>query len=88
MLVVASGLLVQSLSNLQKTPLGFDPVNVATLEVKPPSLRYESGEALSALMSEVVLEMETIPGVSDVSAASDLPFPGNPSCNPPPPPGN
>jgi predicted permease len=79
MLVVASGLLVQSLSNLQKTPLGFDPVNVATLEVKPPSLRYESGEALSALMSEVVLEMETIPGVSDVSAASDLPFPGNPS---------
>jgi predicted permease len=79
MLVVASGLLIQSLSRLQQVPLGFDPENVASIEVRPPNLRYGRGEALSAFMNEVVLEMENIPGVSNVSAASDLPFPGTPS---------
>lgn len=34
---------------------------------------------MSAFMNEVVLEMENIPGVSDVSAASGLPFPGTSS---------
>jgi predicted permease len=76
MLVVASGLLVQSLSQLLDVSLGFDPENVASIEVRPPDIRYENGEARTTFLNEVILEMESIPGVVDVSATNALPFPG------------
>jgi putative ABC transport system permease protein len=79
MLVVASGLLVQSLAQLLDVPLGFDPEGVASVEVSPPSTRYEDRVALNTFMNEVLLEMEAVPGVTDVSAGNALPFPGSTS---------
>ncbi|MCK5652796.1 MAG: ABC transporter permease, partial [Gemmatimonadetes bacterium] len=57
MLVVASGLLAQSLSQLLDVPLGFDPEDVASVEVNLPGMRYENPEAHIAFMDEVLLEM-------------------------------
>jgi predicted permease len=78
-LVVASGLLVQSLTRLLDVPLGFDPEGVASIEVAPPNTRYEDRVALNNFLNEVLLEMEAVPGVTDVSAGNALPFPGNPA---------
>ena len=79
MLVVASGLLARSLSELFDMGLGFDPENVASLEVTPPVNRYEGTNELTALMDQVLPALEGIPGVTAVSAANALPFPGNTS---------
>ncbi|MEE8472786.1 MAG: FtsX-like permease family protein, partial [Dehalococcoidia bacterium] len=77
MLLVASGLLVRSLSALFDMGLGFDPQNVASIAVSPSVSRYEGRAALSTLMNEVLPALEGIPGVTAVSAANALPFPGN-----------
>jgi len=79
MLLVASGLFMRSLSCLFDVELGFDPRNLASVEAQPPGSRTFDREAGAGFMREVLLEMETIPGVTDVSATNALPFPGNPS---------
>jgi len=78
-LVVASGLLVKSLTHLLDVPLGFDPQGVASIEVAPPETRYEDRVASNNFMNEVLLEMEAVPGVTNVSAGNALPFPGTPA---------
>jgi len=77
MLLVASGLFLRSLSHLFDTDLGFDPRNLASVEVRPPGIRDSDREEGAAFMRQVLLGMESIPGVTAASAANALPFPGN-----------
>jgi len=81
MLLVASGLLARSLSRLLAVDPGFDPRNLATVEVGLPEARYslDAKAKATGFMDEVLREMEGIPGVESVSAANKLPFPGAPS---------
>jgi putative ABC transport system permease protein len=76
MLLVASGLLLKSLSHLFDVELGFDPRNLASVEVQSPGDRNFDRKAGVTFMREVLLEMEAIPGVTAVSATNALPFPG------------
>jgi predicted permease len=76
LLVVGAGLLATSLARLYRTGLGFDPKNVANLQLDmgkqsldgPPLLRWYQayGDALRHL-----------PGVTSVSFASDMPLSGS-----------
>lgn len=81
MLLVASGLLARSLTRLVSVDPGFDPRNLATVEVALPDARYgwEMGGAAWRFTDQVLREMEGIPGVIAVSASSNLPFPDSPS---------
>jgi putative ABC transport system permease protein len=81
MLLVAGGLLARSISQLLTVPLGFDPRNLATIEVTLPDSRYgwDLRPAAWNFMDEVIREMESIPGAAAVSAANMLPFPDSPS---------
>lgn len=81
MLLVAGGLLVRSLSQLLTADLGFDPRDVATVEVGLPDVRYgwDMGDAAWTFVDEVIREMESIPGVSAVTATNFLPFPDSPA---------
>lgn len=78
-LLVGSGLLVRSLSHLLDTGPGFQPEGVARIAVDLPANRYGRDEELNTLMREVLVEMQSVPGATDVSAANALPFPGGPS---------
>jgi putative ABC transport system permease protein len=81
MLLVASGLLAKSLTHLLRVDLGFDPRDVATVDVGLPDSRYgwEIEGAAWGFVDQVLREMEAIPGVEAVSAANTLPFPDSPS---------
>jgi predicted permease len=81
MLLVAGGLLARSISQLLTVPLGFDPRDLATVEVGLPDSRYgwDLRPAAWNFVDEVVREMEAIPGAEAVSAANILPFPDSPS---------
>ncbi|MGD2123156.1 MAG: ABC transporter permease [Gemmatimonadota bacterium] len=80
-LLVASGLLAQSLTRMFSVDLGFDPRNLATVQVDLPDARYgwEMEGAAWSFANEVMREMTAIPGVEAVSASQALPFPDNPS---------
>jgi len=75
-LLVSSGLFLKSLSRLFEVDLGFDPQNLASVEGRTPGDRTFSREAGVSFMREVLLQMESIPGVTAVSATNALPFPG------------
>lgn len=81
MLLVAGGLLARSMSQLLTVPLGFDPRNLATVEVGLPDSRYgwDMRPAAWNFVDEVIREMESIPGAAAVTAANLLPFPDSPS---------
>jgi len=78
-LLVASGLLVRSLSHLLDTGPGFKPEGLAEIAVDLPASRYKGKKELNTLMKEALAEMRSVPGATAVSAANSLPFPGSPS---------
>jgi len=80
-LLVASGLLSQSLVRLLAVDPGFNPRNLATVEVTLPDARYgwDMKGAAWNFADDVLRHMKAIPGVEAVSAANMLPFPNKPS---------
>jgi putative ABC transport system permease protein len=92
-LLLGAGLLLRSLSALQKTDMGFDPSGVTVFMVSLPQARYPA-EQVIATHERLDEQFATIPGVSQVARISGLPL--GPSENvrsftrpdqPPPPPG-
>src|SRR5207244_7689 len=53
-LVAIAGLLIQSLLEVQKAPLGFDPSNVFTLEFRLPQTKYSQPEAIATFFRQTM----------------------------------
>jgi putative ABC transport system permease protein len=79
MLLVAGGLLTRSLSRLLAVDPGFDPQDLATVEVRLPMSRYGEREARAAFFRDALRRLEAIPGIGSVTGTSRLPFPGETS---------
>ena len=75
-LLVGSGLLLRSLSNLRAVDLGFDPDGVLAFQVNLPPARYEDGAALYTFHSVLEERLAALPGVTSVGATSNLPLAG------------
>ncbi len=75
-LLVTGGLLTRSLSSLLDVDPGFDPENLATLHVSLPERRYPDPESRADFVTEVLHELERIPGALAFTAGNNLPFPG------------
>jgi putative ABC transport system permease protein len=73
-LLVGAGLLARSFATLQRTPLGFDPHNLASIEVLPPGPLWR-GPQRQAVRDAVVAELARVPGVTAV-AMGTLPTAG------------
>jgi len=73
-LVVGAGLLSRSFVELLETEPGFDATSVLTLRVDLPSGAYRALERVSDFHTEIVSELEQLPGVSAVAATATLPF--------------
>jgi predicted permease len=78
-LLVATGLLIRSLSKLTSVDPGFDSDRLATLQLSLPDSRFAEPESHVAFLREVLRAIEVLPGVRAASAGNDLPFPGRTS---------
>jgi len=84
LLLVGASLLIQSFQGLQKVPLGFDPHNLLTLDIKVPNSKYRNETDPSAKAAEIaafydslLVRIQTIPGAETAALSSDIPFSGN-----------
>jgi putative ABC transport system permease protein len=77
-LVVGSGLLIESFRNLVRGDLGFNPNNVLAAEVFLPRDKYpsENPPKRLAFLNQAMDKMRAIPGVDSVGAINYLPLSG------------
>lgn len=76
MLLIGSGLLIESLYRLRHVEPGFDPGGVLTLEVQLPTERYERADEQEQFFAELLGRIRVLPGVVDAAAVSRLPLRG------------
>jgi putative ABC transport system permease protein len=73
MLLVASGLLLQSFLGLLKVPLGFQPEGLLTMRLSLSPGRFASPEAMAERFERIVARVEQVPGVASAAASLNLP---------------
>ena len=93
-LLVGSGLLIQTMSRLATVDLGFDPDNLLAGSVGIRGSVYPTREERSAFFSTLVERVEALPGVAKASVVSKIPIASPytdwlvwPADQPKPPPG-
>jgi predicted permease len=78
-LLAGAGLLGKSLYELLHVDMGFDPNHLATLWMLAPEAKYSQSEQAIALQREIVSRLQSLPGITAVGTARDLPVTGVPS---------
>ncbi|MGW8265569.1 MAG: ABC transporter permease [Longimicrobiales bacterium] len=73
-LLVGSGLLVRSLSNLQALDPGFDSRGLLTAEVRLPAGRYPDTPSRGRFFSALLDEVRALPGIQSAALTSHLPI--------------
>jgi len=75
-LLAGAMLLFRSLVGLEAVHPGMDPSNLLTFRVSLPLVRYRQAASRTQFFQRAIEQIERIPGVRSVSAASCLPFTG------------
>jgi putative ABC transport system permease protein len=75
-LVVGAGLLIRSLSLLQKVDPGFKSSHLLVTRITLPFNKYNTNEKLAAFWRELIPKLESLPGVEAAAASSELPLSG------------
>ena len=73
-LLIGAGLLIQSLANLQRVHLGFDPRGVMTFQLAPPAAKYPVTGRAQLFYRSVIESLQSVPGVRNVAVSSGIPF--------------
>lgn len=73
-LLIGASLLIQSLANLQRVRLGFDPRDLITFQLAPPVPQYPLADKGPQFYHTLIEELESIPGVRGVAVSSGIPF--------------
>ena len=78
LLLVISGLLLQSFVNALRVDVGFDPDHLLTLHISLPASRldFEHPGKVGLFTRNVLLRIRALPGVENAAIASDLPLTG------------
>ena len=74
MLLVEAGLLMQSLSRLEKVHLGFRPEGILSFQLAPPAVKYPDSIKRWTFFREVLQALSTIPGVTGAAMSSGIPM--------------
>ena len=74
MLLIAAALLVQTLANLQRVHLGFEPAGLLTFELSPPAEKYPVTTKAPQLYRELVDALRSTAGVTGAAVSSRAPF--------------
>jgi putative ABC transport system permease protein len=75
-LLCGSGLLIRSLLRVQEVSPGLNPSGVLTAQLWLPETRYHDIAPQDRLLTDVVQNLEHVPGIQSVSLATELPFSG------------
>jgi MacB-like periplasmic core domain len=73
-LLVGAGLMVQTLVQLSRVQLGFNPANVLTLRVPLVGERYKDQRAVVEFWRRVTTAVEALPEVESASVARGVPL--------------
>jgi putative ABC transport system permease protein len=73
-LLIGAGLFLQSLANLQRVNLGFDPHGLITFQLAPPAAKYPLKGRAPQLYRAVLDSLQSLPGVRGASVSSGIPF--------------
>ena len=73
-LLIGAGLFVQSLANLQRVRLGFNPHGVISFQIAPPTAKYPLNSKAPQLYRAVLDALQSIPGIRGASVSSGIPF--------------
>ena len=76
-LTVGAGLLVRSLRTLLAGDPGFDPQNVATVDVSLPESNYADGDRVVSYFDQLLAGIRSIPGVRGAALVNSVPYSGN-----------
>jgi putative ABC transport system permease protein len=75
MLLVGSGLLIQTFANLLRANPGFDPRHILSLQIWTTGSRHNSGGGLASFYESTIRRIEAIPGVESAAVvAAGLPL--------------
>src|ERR1700723_20049 len=74
--LIASGLLLNSFWRLMRVHLGFDPANVLTTEVSLVSPRYDAEPRRESFFHDLQDRLQSSPGVKSAGFISELPLSG------------
>jgi predicted permease len=77
MLLIVSGLLVRTMIEINRAPLGFDRANLLTLRMELPDWRYHTPESMRQFQDSLVARLSALPGVRDVAVTDRLPLVGS-----------
>jgi putative ABC transport system permease protein len=73
-LLVGASLLIQTLFELQRARLGFEPHGLLTFQLAPPAVRYSATTTGPAFYRSLVESLRTIPGVRGAAISSGIPL--------------
>jgi len=74
-LLIGAGLLLQTLANLERVELGFQPHGLLTFQLSPPVAKYPlTGGGAAQLYRELIDRLNAIPGVRGSAISSGIPF--------------
>jgi len=76
MLLVGASLFVRSFLNIQNADAGLDTAPLMTLRMLMPRERYQTPEAMTARVNDVVRRVEALPGVEAAFASNLVPLAG------------
>jgi putative ABC transport system permease protein len=76
-LVAVSALLIQSLLAVQRAPVGFDPDNVFTLQLRLPQNKYPKPEDIARFFKTAIERVREVRGVQSAALVRAVPFSGN-----------
>jgi putative ABC transport system permease protein len=74
-LLIGAGLLVQSLFELQRVRLGFQPAGVLTFQLSLPPTKYPGAKG-PAFYRELLESLRTVPGIRAAAISSGVPLGG------------
>ncbi len=75
MLLVGSGLMIRTFSELLAVTPGYDSENVVTFSIQAPP-EFEDGEQAAVFVTSAMEALKAVPGVVDVGAANRMPLAG------------
>lgn len=73
-LLVSTGLILQTVRNIETADRGFDLTNRLTMQIRLSQERYDSPEAIVDFYNDVLDRIRNLPGVKNAAAASFLPI--------------
>jgi putative ABC transport system permease protein len=73
-LLIGAALLVQTLFQLQRARLGFEPKGLLTFQLAPPPARYALDTKAPVFYRSLLDSLRTVPGVRGAAISSGIPF--------------